>query len=107
MDDDLIGKAAVVTGASRGIGLAAALCLSQLGVNVVMTARTQDAADAAAATVMGAVGFAGVSTSWLTTPQPMLRMARWSTNTTTRFAKRLISTCGRRSCGRLWRRTHG
>ena len=58
MDDDLIGKAAVVTGASRGIGLAAALCLSQLGVNVVMTARTQDAADAAAATVMGAVGFA-------------------------------------------------
>ena len=58
MDDDLIGKTAVVTGASRGIGHAAALCLSLLGVNVVMTARTQDAADAAAATVMGAVGFA-------------------------------------------------
>ena len=58
MDDDLIGKAAVVTGASRGIGHAAARCLSKLGVNVVLTARTQDAADTAAATVRGAVGFA-------------------------------------------------
>jgi len=58
MDDNLIGKTAVVTGASRGIGHAAARCLSKLGVNVVLTARTQDAADTAAATVRGAVGFA-------------------------------------------------
>jgi short-subunit dehydrogenase len=45
---NLTGKTAVVTGGSRGIGHATARYLSQLGANVVLTARTQDAADAAA-----------------------------------------------------------
>jgi NAD(P)-dependent dehydrogenase (short-subunit alcohol dehydrogenase family) len=49
---------ALVTGASRGIGHAAARCLADLGANVVLTARTQDAADAAAEEISGAVGFA-------------------------------------------------
>lgn len=62
MDGNLIGKTAVVTGASRGIGHAAARCLSKLGVNVVLTARTQDAADVGAETVRGAVGFAAHAT---------------------------------------------
>jgi NAD(P)-dependent dehydrogenase (short-subunit alcohol dehydrogenase family) len=59
---NLTGKTAVVTGGSRGIGHATARYLSQLGANVVLTARTQDAADAAAETVPGAVGFAAHAT---------------------------------------------
>jgi NAD(P)-dependent dehydrogenase (short-subunit alcohol dehydrogenase family) len=55
---DLKGKTALVTGASRGIGQAAAQCLADLGANVILTARTQDAADAAAEQLSGAVGFA-------------------------------------------------
>jgi 3-oxoacyl-[acyl-carrier protein] reductase len=38
---DLKGKTALVTGASRGIGQAAAQCLADLGANVILTARTQ------------------------------------------------------------------
>ena len=55
---DLNGKTALVTGASRGIGQAAATCLADLGANVILTARTQEAADAAAEKIGGAVGFA-------------------------------------------------
>jgi NAD(P)-dependent dehydrogenase (short-subunit alcohol dehydrogenase family) len=57
-DMNLTGRTALVTGASRGIGHAAARCLADLGANVVLTARTQDAADAAAEEISGAVGFA-------------------------------------------------
>ncbi|WP_410874229.1 SDR family oxidoreductase [Nocardia sp. A7] len=50
---DLTGRTAIVTGASRGIGLAIAQELAAAGANVVLTARTQEAADAAAAKVVG------------------------------------------------------
>ena len=56
---DLHGKTAIITGASRGIGLAAAQALATAGANVVLTSRKQDAADEAAAQIDGnAIGVA-------------------------------------------------
>ena len=56
---DLTGRTAIVTGASRGIGLAISQQLAAAGANVVLTARKQEAADEAAAQVGGnAVGVA-------------------------------------------------
>jgi NAD(P)-dependent dehydrogenase (short-subunit alcohol dehydrogenase family) len=50
---DLAGRTAVVTGASRGIGLAIAQRLAGAGANVVVTSRKQESADAAAEQVGG------------------------------------------------------
>jgi NAD(P)-dependent dehydrogenase (short-subunit alcohol dehydrogenase family) len=56
---DLTGRTAIVTGASRGIGLAAAQAIAAAGGNVVLTSRSQESADAAAMQVNGsAVGVA-------------------------------------------------
>jgi NAD(P)-dependent dehydrogenase (short-subunit alcohol dehydrogenase family) len=49
--DDLTGRTAIITGASRGIGLAIAQRLADVGANVVLTSRKQESADAAAAKV--------------------------------------------------------
>lgn len=60
---DLTGRTAIITGASRGIGLAIAQRLAQAGANVVLTSRKQDSADAAAAQVTGtALGVAAHAT---------------------------------------------
>jgi NAD(P)-dependent dehydrogenase (short-subunit alcohol dehydrogenase family) len=56
------GKTAIVTGASRGIGLAIARRLADEGANIVVTARKQDALDEAVAALGGtahALGAAG------------------------------------------------
>ncbi|UZG59944.1 SDR family oxidoreductase [Rhodococcus opacus] len=56
---DLTGRTAIVTGASRGIGLAVAQAIAAAGGNVVLTSRSQDSADAAATQVGGtAIGVA-------------------------------------------------
>lgn len=46
---DLTDKAAIVTGAGRGIGAACALALADAGADVVLTARTEEQLDAVAA----------------------------------------------------------
>lgn len=56
MDLHLNGKLAVVTGASKGIGLGIARGFAQEGVDVVMTARTGDAIEAAARDIAAEFG---------------------------------------------------
>jgi NAD(P)-dependent dehydrogenase (short-subunit alcohol dehydrogenase family) len=59
MSPDLKDRTAIITGASRGIGLAIAQRLADAGANVVLTSRKQESADAAAAQIGGnAVGVA-------------------------------------------------
>jgi NAD(P)-dependent dehydrogenase (short-subunit alcohol dehydrogenase family) len=53
---DLTGRTALVTGASRGIGLAIAQALAGAGASVVLTSRKQEAADEAAAQVKDVAG---------------------------------------------------
>ena len=50
---DLHGKTAVVTGASKGIGLAIADAYARAGANVMMSSRKADALEAAAADISG------------------------------------------------------
>jgi NAD(P)-dependent dehydrogenase (short-subunit alcohol dehydrogenase family) len=53
MDINLNGKVALVTGASRGIGLAIARTYAENGATVVLTARKQAGLDEALATIKG------------------------------------------------------
>lgn len=48
---DLTGKAAIITGSSRGIGKAIAKAMVEQGARVVISSRKQDACDAAAAEI--------------------------------------------------------
>ena len=52
----LAGKVAIVTGASRGIGAAAALALGQAGASVMLAARSLAQAEANAAQISAASG---------------------------------------------------
>ena len=51
MDLDLTGKTALVTGSTRGIGLATAIGLAQMGAEVIVNGREQAAVTEAMAKV--------------------------------------------------------
>ncbi len=53
---ELAGKVAIVTGASRGIGAAAARALAQAGASVMLAARSQNQAEANAQAINAAGG---------------------------------------------------
>ena len=53
MDLNLRGRTALITGASKGIGIASAECLAAEGVNVILVSRTQADLDAARARIAG------------------------------------------------------
>lgn len=55
MDLLLAGKTAIVTGASKGIGLAVATALAREGTKVVMAARGKDVLEQACAQIRGAL----------------------------------------------------
>ncbi|MCB1337596.1 MAG: SDR family oxidoreductase [Maritimibacter sp.] len=56
MDLGLTGKVAVVTGASKGIGLGIARAFAREGASVVVTARTKEAIEAAASAIRAEFG---------------------------------------------------
>ncbi len=56
MSTDLSGKAAVVTGAGRGLGLAYATALSRAGASVIVNDADKDLADHAASAITGSGG---------------------------------------------------
>ncbi len=55
MDLDLTGKVALVSGSTRGIGLATAMGLAQMGASVIINGRQQDAVEEARAKVLDQV----------------------------------------------------
>jgi NAD(P)-dependent dehydrogenase (short-subunit alcohol dehydrogenase family) len=55
MDLDLTGKVALVTGSTRGIGLATALGLARMGAQVIVNGRTEPPVAEAIAKIKGAV----------------------------------------------------
>ena len=69
MDLCIRGKAALVCGASRGLGKACALALAQEGVNLVIVARTRDVLERAGAEIVQVTGVALTTVAAdLTTP---------------------------------------
>ncbi len=54
----LDGRRAIVTGASRGIGLASAVALAEAGAEVTLVARGQDELEARVAEIQSAFGSA-------------------------------------------------
>ena len=73
---DLAGRVALVTGASRGIGAATALALAAQGAHVVLTARTASALEAVEDQIHEAGGTATIAPLDLAEPEAIGRLAQ-------------------------------
>lgn len=71
---DLSGKAALVTGASQGIGAAIAHGLAACGARVVASSRRQEAVDAVAAAIRAAGGQAEACAAHVGDPEQLRRL---------------------------------
>jgi NAD(P)-dependent dehydrogenase (short-subunit alcohol dehydrogenase family) len=77
MDLGLVGKSALITGASKGIGLACTASLAAEGCNVHMAARSRPDLDAARAQIMASHGVqATVHVADLSLPESASELAR-------------------------------
>ena len=78
---DLSGKTALVTGASRGIGKAAAEVLAGAGAHVTLVARTSKDIEAVVASYKdnGLPPVPGLNISGVTTPEPICIVVKHST----------------------------
>jgi 3-oxoacyl-[acyl-carrier protein] reductase len=77
----LQGKTAIVTGSSRGIGLAIAHRLARDGASVVLTARTTEALDEAVRAIRGASGTAAAIPADLREPSASARVVDFALKT--------------------------
>ena len=74
MDLGLSGKAALITGGSRGLGRAAALTLAEEGCDVAIAARTPETLEAAAAEISAKNVKAHAIQADVTVPEDIVRM---------------------------------
>ena len=74
MDLGLSGKAALVTGGSRGLGRAAALTLAAEGCNVAIAARTSETLEATASEISDKNVTAHAIEADVTVPEDIVRM---------------------------------
>src|SRR5947208_10545857 len=72
----LAGKAAIVTGASRGIGAATARAFAAAGAAVVLAARTEPDIEAVAAEIAAAGGEALALATDVTDPESVQRLVQ-------------------------------
>ena len=72
----LDGRVALVTGGSRGIGLAIATALAEAGATVALNARHADACEAGAAQIIAGGGTAIAVPDTSVTPRPARRWSR-------------------------------
>ena len=101
----LNGKVAIVTGASRGIGLAIAQAYARAGAKVALASRKQDALDEAAAAIRGhggeAIGIAAHNGDKdalyaLVDQTRSVISAGWTSWSTTRRPTRISAPCWKR-----------
>ena len=85
MPDELAGKTAIITGASRGIGLAIALKLAVEGARVVLSARDAEALASAVAEIQSVGGWGCALALDLRVPDAPPRLAEFAVKQTGRI----------------------